>query len=684
MKVLPIINIARVNSVDISNFQSTSKLNYSNSPNDSFEKKIDRKPLFTTVNFMGYNVHILDGGSHGENMAHFAKAISPDVDVVMHEVEVNSKSPHEKQMKSLYEQLKEIPHKTDDKPEYIALPGLCSAPLQNMEDQYERVMGEKIKLTPENVKANKKKLNEFLKKISQNPSTYNTYTGYMDPLRQGMEWMYDVITEINRLVDDGYKVYVPSGHPEYQSLKWLADERDRKPELQHYIATGVDKDGAVKSMRNYIQNQGWYDFNLLNLSDAHTVNLKDAKGEEDYLYAAYDGAVTDGARGVYNFYPVRDADGKVKGYSYTDEYTVQYPYSEFPANDELAPLLKFVGKKTTEVLANSSQVKEFNTLHESSPSSAKEKFSKVLFNVNDVFTPSEIKNQKIELKGRYVDSSLKLFFDKDSAGCVTFPNTNCEGSDRPSVLSMWGSCFSVFNVIKKDMEFYNEKAAASSGFFTRTCNPAPADNVIKEDIEKAKQAEQSGRYKDAENFYHSAITLGKMMGNNNIEPNIGLGDINLKQGNLDGASACFNSAVDKLSELVHGCSTSGDITLLYLKKATTAFEEHGKKAALYIKERSIYDSKSKVARLFSTPPVHPGIYHGYDWRQEYQQSRQISELFDKLAIICSEKGEAYPAKVCRAAAQDIKDCIPRGDEVIKKRAEGIQYIGDLYPEIKPE
>jgi len=677
--------MARVNSADISNFQSTSKLNYSNSPNDSFEKKIDKKPLFTTVNFMGYNVHILDGGSHGENMAHFAKAISPDMDVVMHEVEVNSKSPHEKQMKSLYEQLKEIPHKTDNKPEYIALPGLCSVPLQNMEDQYERVMGEKIKVTPENVKANKKKLNEFLKKISQNPSTYSIYTGYMDPLRQGMEWMYDVITEINRLVDDGYKVYVPSGHPEYQSLKWLADERDRKPELQHYIATGVDKDGAVKSMRNYIQNQGWYDFNLLNLSDAHTVNLKDAKGEKDYLYAAYDGAVTDGARGVYNFYPVRGADGKVKGYSYTDEYTVQYPYSEFPANDELATLLKFVGKKTTEVLANSSQVKEFKTLHESSPSSAKEKFSKVLFNVNDVFTSNEIKNQKIDLKGRYVDSSLKLFFDKDSAGCVTFPNTNCEGSDRPSILSMWGSCFSVFNAIKNDIQLAKRKDNIS---FPTNAAPDTINSKISNLLESGKNAEKRYSYTEAEDYYNNAIEFCKIHGIKNSAPHIALGSLHFDREKYDYASSCFNNAVDILSGQINDTfenSYSLD-SLASLERAKNNYNSALKSQDNYKSALREYNNRGSLYKIFKSSPTKPSNEPS-DYstgKSLYDSSQKISEMFDKISIICSEKGEAYPAKVCRAAALDIKNCTPRGDEVIKKRAESIQYIGDLYPEIKPE
>ncbi len=250
--------------------------------------------------FLGYYVHIFDSGFHGENMEHFAKAIGDDMDVLMHNVDTNPKYPEDKQMKSLYEELRKIPDKIGDKDEYIAIPALCTVSLQNIQVQYKSVMGEEIELTPENIKRNKSKLIEFLKEIYNNRDKHEKCIGYMDTNTQGVEYAYKVILEINRLVKSGYKVYMPTGHPIHQRLKRLAEEQDRKPELEYYMASGVDIENSVYNMKNYIKDQGWYDFNLLALSDANIINMSDREGN-DFLYSAYDNTITESARGVYNF-----------------------------------------------------------------------------------------------------------------------------------------------------------------------------------------------------------------------------------------------------------------------------------------------------------------------------------------------------------------------------------------------
>lgn len=90
-------------------------------------------------------------------MEHFAEAINDDFDIIMHDVETNPHSPNDKQIKSLYYRLKDI-DSFGGSAEYVAIPGLCTVSLQNLQDQYEQVMGEKIKLTPSNIGAHRQKI----------------------------------------------------------------------------------------------------------------------------------------------------------------------------------------------------------------------------------------------------------------------------------------------------------------------------------------------------------------------------------------------------------------------------------------------------------------------------------------------------------------------------------------------
>lgn len=81
---------------------------------------------------------------------------------------------------------------------------------------------------------------------------------------------------------------------------------------------------------------------MLALSNAHIVNIKN-KNNKDFIFAAKDGCMNDGARGVYHFSPVRNSYGKIIGYSFTDTSTVEYPYNEFHANEKIANIAKYVG-----------------------------------------------------------------------------------------------------------------------------------------------------------------------------------------------------------------------------------------------------------------------------------------------------------------------------------------------------
>ena len=110
------------------------------------------------ISFLGRTVHILDGGNHATNMEHFANAVSSDMDTCLHKVEVNSKEPNVKQLKSLEQQLYSLNKNESLEGQNVAIPALASVPLLNLQDQYNTIMEENKKFVPENIKANKEEL----------------------------------------------------------------------------------------------------------------------------------------------------------------------------------------------------------------------------------------------------------------------------------------------------------------------------------------------------------------------------------------------------------------------------------------------------------------------------------------------------------------------------------------------
>ncbi len=65
--------------------------NYTSIPTAKNYNKASIFIMPKSISFMGHTVHIVDGGNHATNMQHFANAISDDMDIKMHNVEVNSK-----------------------------------------------------------------------------------------------------------------------------------------------------------------------------------------------------------------------------------------------------------------------------------------------------------------------------------------------------------------------------------------------------------------------------------------------------------------------------------------------------------------------------------------------------------------------------------------------------------------
>lgn len=568
----------------------------------------------STVSFMGYPVHIVDGGNHATNMQHFSNAISKDMDTDLYLVDTNPDDKNLKQLRSLETQLRILNNKiAKGSEDYVAIPALATVPLLNLQDQYTRVMNKEIFLTPENIKSNKQNLLAFLKKIYDNQYTYQQYISYMDPKSQGIENTYAVIQEINKLVNEkNLKVFVPAGHPHEQTLKWMAKNRGLKDELYTFISTGIDENGQIKKLEKEIKDNNWYDFNLLALSDAQVVTVKDAKQAQDYMFAAYDTCITKGERGVYNFSPIRK-EGKLIGYSYTDTKTNEYPFDEFPANNELTELNKFVGKQLTEVCASDKETEEFKKRIEKGLTTYD--LPDKLYSVHVVYPRHRYEQDKMSLKGDWVNKAQELFFDVTNMGTVLFRKCNCEGTIKPSVLSMWGSCFSVFNAIKSDIEKINKvKDTKKSHEITKD---------IEIHLKKAQEFENQENYNDAEGCYNYVLVLSKAL----------YGEKSIQTANM------------------------------YYKIAEVCYKES---------QKNFISSDNKNIKLNAAQ----GCYNealDVICRCNENDTR-IPMIFRRLGNICKFKSEDYPAYVCFNAADEIEFNTAKGKEIISKRANGVRYI----------
>ncbi len=634
---------------------------------------------FIKVNFQGIKVYIVDGGNHSTNLAHFAKAISNDIEPIIKDVKVLPNNPTIKYLKDLTNVLKEVKNtRIKDCVNYIAIPASANVPLLNLQDQINAVMDTNIKLTPENIKAYKPLILEFFKKLHENPVTYSRYIQYMDDTSQGFQHVYPVIKEINELARVT-NVYVPSGHPFDQTMKWMAAKRKLKPELYNYIATGKDTNGVIGEMQKEIKDKNWYNFNLLSLSDAKIITIKNKGSNRDYIFAGYDTCTTDGARGVYNFTPIRDSQNKILGYSYTDKSTVEYPYDEFPANDEVANLAKYVGRRVYEVLATQEETAQFLR------GVRNENLCSKIYHVSDVFTAEEISQGKLELRGNYVDSTKELFFRRNDSGEVIFPYTDCEGSGKPSVLPMWGCCFSVINAIKRDIE-YEKRAPELFRSYGKSYGAylLKRESVMTEIMNRARDARKFGQYEKAEGIYNEAITASKISevyGDPDITPYLELGDMFLEIKDYKKASGCFNTAMvyycRKLRELFN--ANLGVKTLAEIKKGV----ENNNIYQKYLQELREYYSLSRFTRFFTTKPTtyiptdSDSVSRYESCQHWFKMVEKAAELYKKIGITCEKTGEAESARRCYQATKEIINCTDIGQKLVLRRADHNRYIGDI-------
>lgn len=688
MKVQSVSFLNSINNIPNKQSQNSTHINYGSMP-DTFVK--NSSPILTSpatstkpLSFMGYSVYVVDGGVHSDNMNHFAKSVSDNKwDIHNKYVDTNYKNPNLKQMESLEWKLKELNSPNGliednyHKGTYVAIPILASVPFQNLEAQMNAVMGTHTILNQQNIRTKKNEVIEFLKRIYENPNQYREFINYMDPNGQGLEKTYGVIYQINELMKKpNTKVYIAAGHPEYASIKWLTEQRNLKPELYNYISTGEDKNNVINNLRKEIEGNGWYDFNLLNLSDANVVNLKDKTGEEDYIYSAYDSSIKSGERGVYNFSPIRDENGNLKGYGYHDTKTVDYPFEEFPANDEVQDIARFVGRPLKEVLADEEITQNFKDAIWNNQS--REPFRDKLFKVSDIFPQNERDYNKMDLKGDYIDSNLQLYFRENGNGEVIYPNCDCEGSGRPSVLSMWGSCFSIFNAIKKDVETHERYM--ERGYFDEETLYSKHPKEIKELLKESQELIKSGKTNDAEHVLQYAVDLERVAGLHGYKPLEALGDLYTKKGDLKKAEQCYNSALNELSSnMLEKLKINGvQHSIAECDKNKFIFENLQQKNIEYINKKQDYDNMNYVQKIFTTEPQKPESAEPYRvYVKINDMVHEASRLYKKLADNCEARGEDYSRFACNWASGILSSPCSVGQEIIERRADNDPYLGDF-------
>ncbi len=404
-------------------------------------KKLNiRKSTNSKICFCGYKAFILDSGGHSFCLQGLMKNISRSVELTERSVKAHSEAAALKYVKDLKEELIAINNlPKSQQPLFLAIPALIEVPLNVLSD---RVAGRRQhnKLTPFNIKDNKEGILDYLKYLSKEHDSWEL--SHIDRMNIGMGHTHEVIREINKAIENGMEVYIPAGHPEEHYIKGMCVNKGLKPELYHYIATGNDRGNSVQSVIDEVRKNNYYNFNLLALSNAKSVGINNAKGNR-HIFSAYDDCVSLYTKGTFNLSPVRLKE-KITGYSFVDEKVPIIAFDEFK---EARSIEKFVGLKVEEVLASDSEhvrLKNINAKSSKTPEEKRfiESVSNKLFRVKDIYNGS-IDPVKQKLKGEYVDYTSTYYFKRNFAGKIIFPQCNCDGTDRPSVHSMWGTCLGV-------------------------------------------------------------------------------------------------------------------------------------------------------------------------------------------------------------------------------------------------
>lgn len=599
-----------------------------------------------------HDVTLIDSGNHRKNIHHLLKALTDEARISTVEVKLvdkakdNPKLEAQKDLKDLDIKLKEI-NNSQTKPEYILIPALSTVPLLNLSDRIRSVLGIDVRLTPENIKENKEIVLNFLQRIAEDPQKYRGEINHMDTDNEGYENLFSVINEINKCVDSGVNVLVPAGHPHHTNLDYLFKTNKLKTEYYRYIATGDDINGSVNNLKNQCQKDNWYDFNLLSLSNAHSVGISKNDGTK-FFHTAYDSCVTDYALGAFNFSPIRK-NGKVEGYSFTDEKTIQYSKEEF---NEASDIEKFVGLNINDVLANDPEHEALrNIVQQNHSADDIQNFidanSNKLFKINKIFDEKAIQENKMEYLGKYIDVTLKYNFDTNDENKVLFQKCNVEGSQRPSLHSFWGTCYS--SAAKTAHDIKNKKPN-----YRDLSNVEEFKNQYYENLIKKAQS-SFGREKE-ENLIEALRTKQESVGADNpslIHDNIRLGDFYKKEtDDRESAQKYYENAL-RISLLnFHPRSKTNADCYFKLGQFHCICENTNKT------EENINNAIDIYAY---TDPENKNIALGFNL---------IANALERS----NKDNKTINAQICRNAANAIENGAKEKEQILKLRAEGTRKI----------
>jgi hypothetical protein len=350
----------------------------------------------------------------------------------------------------------DIMHNNCEKPDHIGLYQLCTIPLKDLEGAVNKVQGTNVVLTPGNVSDYKELILDTLNKFYNDPGGYKTLISSLDQDNQNLASMYGVIQEINTLIKNGSRIKVVAGHAFQRPLQKVFKNPGVKTYYYHYIATNKDPCGVIEREKEGIVNSGTYEFNLFELSNAESVSMLNAKGIP-HVITAQDSLIDKYQLGTCNLTPVRDKQGKVTGYSFTDKKTVQLKQEEFRVSSNLE---QYVGLQAKDLLALDKEHVKVKILKEKEfkgKELSKEELDFLgsvkhkIFKVNQFFSDDEIKRSKMYLRGEFVDFSGKLFFNQNESGEIFYPKLDCESTGKPSLCTMFGTCMAVTIDIAKDI-----------------------------------------------------------------------------------------------------------------------------------------------------------------------------------------------------------------------------------------
>lgn len=680
------INLNLVNNRKINNYNKSNSLNSAIS-NLSYVKKSESpflskefysaiNPNFKIVNatqsieFLGHKVHIMQGGADGCDIEHFARAINTASGAMEIETDNVIIEPETEliQLENLERRLSILANKKDIKGQYIAIPVSAAVSLKDLEEQYNDFTDNNLEITPENVKLYRKELISFLKVLYDDPDDYPEILEALNSEKQELQFAWGVINQINKLVAKGAKVYISAGEPIEPTLKWLANKENINHEFYTYARTsGEDPNGNIARLKDIIEKERWYDFNLLALSDANIVNAKDASGKKDFVFSAYDSCVTDGERGVYNLSPVRK-NNFLLGYSFTDNTTCQYPYREYPETETLEPMTRFVGKKIQDVIASPYDTEELR--HCAISNIPTFDCPDKLYPVDRIYSTRDDERAIAKMQGDYVDKTLEHYYDINKNDVVICPNCDYENSGKPSVRPMWGSQYSIINAIARDIALEDS---------------VTSDDTIIEHKKKMRFLINNGKYNNRnshiEKQLKSIIEADKAYALKNPEyfmdfsPRFHLAELYFSKGRYDEAQFYYDSAIHLLAkEIVQKDKT--DITGLSKGKDIC------RQCEQYEKELAKYNSLPSLKRDAVAKPVAPGSYDEYNkyktYPDKFYNAMIIGDIFSRLSEISEERHDYKKAKMYQKAANTIARCNETANIILLRRKDDVRFMEDLF------